>query len=91
MGFFGDKLADTEPRYRFVALSCLHGLVLAKRRDCFQPSDHNGIWAARLEGVKRKGILPGYVLKVVERVAARRIDIVGGETDADAGADGLRW
>jgi len=30
----------------------------------FSPSDHNGIWAGRLEGVKGKGTLPAYVLKL---------------------------
>ena len=35
----------------------------------FSPSDHNDIWAGRREGVKGKGTLPGYVLKVVERIA----------------------
>jgi hypothetical protein len=38
----------------------------------FSPSDHSGIWAGRLEGVKGKGILPGYVLKVVERIAKEK-------------------
>jgi len=38
----------------------------------FSPSDHNGIWAGHLEGVKGKGILPGYVLKVVERIAKEK-------------------
>jgi hypothetical protein len=38
----------------------------------FSPSDHNGIWAGRLEGVKGKGILPGFVLKVVERIAKEK-------------------
>jgi pimeloyl-ACP methyl ester carboxylesterase len=38
----------------------------------FSPSDHNGIWAGRLEGVKGKGTLPGYVLKVVERIAKEK-------------------
>ena len=38
----------------------------------FSPSDHNGIWAGRREGIKAKGILPGYVQKVVERVAKEK-------------------
>ena len=38
----------------------------------FSPSDHNGIWAGRLEGIKGKGKLPGYVLKVVERIAKEK-------------------
>jgi hypothetical protein len=38
----------------------------------FSPSDHHGIWAGRLEGVKGKGTLPGYVLKVVERIAKEK-------------------
>jgi len=38
----------------------------------FSPSDHNGIWAGRLEGVKGKGTLPAYVLKVVERIAKEK-------------------
>jgi hypothetical protein len=38
----------------------------------FSPSDRNGIWAGRQEGVKGKGILPGYVLKVVERIAKEK-------------------
>ncbi|HEV3209934.1 MAG TPA: hypothetical protein VGY91_06685 [Chthoniobacterales bacterium] len=38
----------------------------------FSPSDHNGIWAGRLEGVKGKGKLPAYVLKVVERIAKEK-------------------
>jgi hypothetical protein len=38
----------------------------------FSPSDHNGIWAGRLEGVKGKGTLPEYVLKVVERIAKEK-------------------
>jgi len=38
----------------------------------FSPSDHSGIWAGRLEGVKGKGILPAYVLKVVERIAKEK-------------------
>jgi hypothetical protein len=36
----------------------------------FSPSDHNGIWAGRLGGVK--GTLPEYVLKVVERIAKEK-------------------
>ena len=38
----------------------------------FSPSDHSGIWAGRLEGVKGKGKLPAYVLKVVERIAKEK-------------------
>jgi hypothetical protein len=38
----------------------------------FSPSDHNGFWAGRLEGIKGKGILPEYVLKVVERIAKEK-------------------
>ncbi len=38
----------------------------------FSPSDHSGIWAGRLEGVKGKGILPAYILKVVERIAKEK-------------------
>jgi hypothetical protein len=38
----------------------------------FSPSDHNGIWAGRLEGVKGKGKLPAYLLKVVERIAKEK-------------------
>jgi hypothetical protein len=38
----------------------------------FSPSDHNGIWAGRLEGVKGKGTLPAYILKVVERIAKEK-------------------
>ena len=38
----------------------------------FSPSDHNGIWAGRLEGVKGKGILPAYVQEAVERIAKKR-------------------
>jgi hypothetical protein len=38
----------------------------------FSPSDHNGIWAGRLEGVKGKGTLPGYVQEVVERIAKKK-------------------
>ena len=38
----------------------------------FSPSDHNGIWAGRLEGVKGKGTLPAYVQKVVERIAKEK-------------------
>jgi hypothetical protein len=38
----------------------------------FSPSDHNGIWAVRREGVKGKGILPAYVLEVVERIAKEK-------------------
>jgi hypothetical protein len=38
----------------------------------FSPSDHSGIWAGRLEGVKGKGTLPEYVLKVVERIAKEK-------------------
>src|ERR1700740_2195268 len=36
------------------------------------PSVHNGIWAGRREGVKAKGTLPEYVLKVVERIAKEK-------------------
>jgi hypothetical protein len=35
----------------------------------FSPSDHNGIWAGRLEGIKGKGKLPAYVQEAVERIA----------------------
>jgi hypothetical protein len=38
----------------------------------FSPSDHNGIWAGRLEGIKGKGKLPAYVQKVVERIAKEK-------------------
>jgi hypothetical protein len=38
----------------------------------FSPSDHNGVWAGRLEGIKGKGKLPEYVLKVVERIAKEK-------------------
>ena len=38
----------------------------------FSPSDHNGIWAGRLEGVKGKGKLPTYLQEVVERIAKKR-------------------
>ena len=38
----------------------------------FSPSDHNGIWAGRREGVKAKGTLPAYVQKVVERIAKEK-------------------
>jgi hypothetical protein len=38
----------------------------------FSPSDHNGIWAGRLEGIKGKGKLPEYVLKVAERIAKEK-------------------
>jgi len=38
----------------------------------FSPSDHNGIWAGRLQGVTGKGTLPAYVLKVVERIAKEK-------------------
>ena len=38
----------------------------------FSPSDHNGIWAGRLEGVKGKVALPAYVQKVVERIAKEK-------------------
>jgi hypothetical protein len=38
----------------------------------FSPADHNGIWGGRLEGVKGKGILPEYILKVVERIAKEK-------------------
>ena len=47
----------------------------------FSPSDHHGIWAGRLEGVKGKGKgkLPAYVQKVVERIAKRKRTSLGGE------------
>ena len=38
----------------------------------FSPSDHNGIWAGRREGVKAKGTLPKYVQEVVERIAKEK-------------------
>jgi hypothetical protein len=38
----------------------------------FSPSDHHGIWAGRLEGVKGKGKLLAYVQKVVERIAKEK-------------------
>ena len=38
----------------------------------FSPSDHNGIWAGRLEGVKGKGKLPAYLQEVVERIAKEK-------------------
>jgi hypothetical protein len=38
----------------------------------FSPSDHNGVWAGRQEGVKGKGKLPAYVQKVVERIAREK-------------------
>ena len=38
----------------------------------FSPSDHNGIWAGRLEGVKGKGKLPTYLQEVVERIAKEK-------------------
>jgi hypothetical protein len=38
----------------------------------FSPSDHHGIWAGRLEGVKGKGKLPAYLQKVVERIAKEK-------------------
>ena len=38
----------------------------------FSPSEHNGIWAGRLEGVKGKGTLPAHVQKVVERIAKEK-------------------
>jgi hypothetical protein len=38
----------------------------------FSPSDHSGIWAGQLEGVKGKGILPAYAQKVVERIAKEK-------------------
>jgi hypothetical protein len=38
----------------------------------FSPSDHHGIWAGRLEGVKGKGILPAYLQEVVERIAKEK-------------------
>jgi hypothetical protein len=38
----------------------------------FSPSDHNGIRAGRLEGVKGKGTLLAYVLNVVERIAKEK-------------------
>ncbi len=38
----------------------------------FSPSDHNGIWAGRLEGIKGKGKLPAYILNVVERIAKEK-------------------
>jgi hypothetical protein len=38
----------------------------------FSPSDHNGIWAGRLEGVKGKGTLPAHVQEAVERIAKEK-------------------
>jgi hypothetical protein len=38
----------------------------------FSPSDHNGIWAGRREGVKGKGTLPAYLQEVVERIAKEK-------------------
>jgi hypothetical protein len=38
----------------------------------FSPSDHNGIWAGRKDGIKGKGKLPEYILKVVERIAKEK-------------------
>jgi hypothetical protein len=38
----------------------------------FSPSDHNGIWAGRQEGVKGKGTLPAYLQQAVERIAREK-------------------
>src|ERR1700761_6109909 len=34
----------------------------------FSPGDHHGVWALEREGIRGKGILPDYLLEMVERI-----------------------
>jgi hypothetical protein len=38
----------------------------------FSPSDHHGIWGIRREGEMAKGLLPRFVIEVLEQVAKEK-------------------